>query len=166
MGGPAPGMGPGAPGAMPGGGAPPGAGAMVPAPGGGMAPAGGMAPTPGAHGPIGKTRNPVMVTLLSMLCFVYAIIQLIQMLGELKAFRQKDDINIIMFFIPILNLLEMMKLSDKVAEAKRMAGSNQPAASGILYILLGIYFLPTDLNDVWQAAGGRSAGALGPGGQQ
>jgi uncharacterized membrane protein len=125
-------------------GGPPGAGAMVPA--------GGMAPMPGAHGPIGKTRNPVMVTVISMICFVYALLQLIQMLGELKAFRQKDDINLIMFFIPILNLLEMMKLSDKVAEAKRMAGSQKPAASGILYILLGIYFLPTDLNDVWEAA--------------
>ena len=110
-----------------------------------------MAPT-GPHGPIGKMRNPVMVTVISMVCFIYALLQLIQMLGELKAFRQKDDINIIMFFIPILNLLEMMKLSDKVAEAKRMAGSNKPAASGILYILLGIYFLPTDLNDVWEAA--------------
>lgn len=136
-------------------GGPPGAAPMVPAGGpGAMVPAGAMAPTPGAHGPVGKTRNPVMVTVISMICFVYALIQLVQMLNELKAFRQKDDINLIMFFIPILNLLEMMKLSDKVAEAKRMAGSNKPAASGILYILLGIYFLPTDLNDVWEAAGG------------
>ena len=117
-----------------------------------MVPVGGMMPTPGAHGPIGTTRNPVMVTVISMICFIYAILQLLQMIGELKAFRQKDDINIIMFFIPILNLLEMMKLSDKVAEAKRMAGSTNPAASGILYILLGIYFLPADLNDVWEAA--------------
>ena len=112
----------------------------------------------GPHGPIGTVRNPVMVTVISMICFIYGLLQLIQMLGELKAFRQKDDINIIMFFIPILNLLEMMKLSDKVAEAKRMAGSNKPAASGILYILLGIYFLPADLNDVWEAAGGGAAG--------
>lgn len=123
-----------------------------------MVHAGGPAPITGPHGPIGKTRNPVMVTVISMICFVYALLQLIQMLGELKAFRQKDDINLIMFFIPILNLLEMMKLSDKVAEAKRMAGSNKPAASGILYILLGIYFLPADLNDVWEAAGRGAAG--------
>lgn len=155
------------------GGPPAGVAAPAPAPGYGpgpgmgpgmgqqaMVPAGGAAVTPGVHGPIGKTRNPVMVTVISMLCFVYAILQLIQMIGELKAFRQKDDINIIMFFIPILNLLEMMKLSDKVAEAKRMAGSNKPAASGILYILLGIYFLPADLNDVWEAA------SRGAGGQQ
>lgn len=108
----------------------------------------------GGHGPIGETRNPVMVAVISYVCFIYGILQFVKMLGELKAFRQKDDINLIMFFIPILNLLEMMKLSDKVAEAKRMAGSNKPAASGILYILLGIYFLPTDLNDVWEAAGG------------
>src|SRR5690606_2656568 len=116
-------------------------------------------------GPVGKTRNPVMVLVLGMVCFVYAILQLVQMIGELKAFRQKDDINLIMFFIPILNLLEMMKLSDKVAEAKRMAGSNKPAASGILYILLGIYFLPADLNDVWEAAG-RGGALPSPGAPQ
>ena len=108
-----------------------------------------------AHGPIGKTRNPVVVTLVSMICFIYAFIEFFGMLGELKAFRQKDDINIIMFFIPILNLLELMKLSEKVSEAKRLAGcANPEAASPILYLLLGIYFLPVDLNEVWAAAGG------------
>lgn len=140
-------MGPGAAPGMPGA---PGAGPMVHA--------GGPMPMTGPHGPIGTTRNPVMVFVLTnVTCGIYGIWQGYQMLQELKAFRQKDDINLIMFLIPVLGLLEMMKLSDKVAEAKRMAGSNKPAASGILYILLGIYFLPADLNDVWEAA--RAGGA-------
>jgi hypothetical protein len=122
-----------------------------------MVHAGGPMPMTGPHGPIGQTRNPVMVTVISCICGFYGMWQGYQMLQELKAFRQKDDINLIMFLIPVLNLLEMMKLADKVADAKRMAGSNKPAASGIMYLLLGIYFLPADLNDVWEAA--RAGGA-------
>lgn len=138
---------------------PPGAGPGMPGmQGGPMVHAGGPMPMTGPHGPIGQTRNPIMVFVLAnVTCGLYGIWQGYLMLQELKAFRQKDDINLIMFLIPVLGLLEMMKLSDKVAEAKRMAGSNKPAASGILYILLGVYFLPADLNDVWEAA--RAGGA-------
>ncbi len=112
----------------------------------------------GTYGPIGTTRNPIVVVLLSSVCFIYGLVVFFGMLGELKAFRQKDDINAILFLIPILNLLELMKLSEKVTEAKKMAGcANPQAASPILYLLLGIYFLPADLNEVWQAAGGQAA---------
>jgi len=143
--GPPPGMAPMGP--------PPGAGPGMP---GAMVHAGGPMPMTGPHGPIGQTRNPVMVFVLAnVTCGIYGIWQGYLMLQELKAFRQKDDINLIMFLIPVLGLLEMMKLSDKVAEAKRMAGSNKPAASGILYIFLGLYFLAADLNDVWEAARGQ-----------
>ena len=136
-------------------GPPPGAG---PGMGGPMVHAGHAAMT-GPHGPIGKMRNPVMVFVLAKVtCGIYGILQGFQMINELKAFRQKDDINLIMFLIPVLGLLEMMKLADKVAEAKRMAGSNKPAASGILYIFLGLYFLAADLNDCWEAAGGGAQG--------
>jgi hypothetical protein len=129
---------------MPGGGAP-----MVPAGGYGAAPG-------GARGPVGKIRNPVMTTVLSMLCFVYALIQVWGMLNELKNFRGKDDLNPILFFIPILGIIEMWKLPAKVLEAKQMAGvANAQVPHPILYLLLGIYFLPADLNEVWQAAGGR-----------
>lgn len=111
--------------------------------------------TPGAHGPVGNARNPIMVLVLSLVCFLYAAWQLWSMLSELKAFRQKDDLNPIFFFIPILGLIEMWKLPEKVLEAKRMAGVPNPEVpQPILYLLLGIYFLPNDLNEIWQAAGG------------
>lgn len=108
------------------------------------------------HGPIGKTRNPIVVVLLSMICFIYAIIAFFGMLGELKAFRKKDDINVILFLIPILNIIETLKLSEKVSDAKKMAGcANPEAASPVLYLLLGIYFLPVDLNEIWAAASSK-----------
>jgi hypothetical protein len=119
-----------------------------------MVPAGGYS-SPGAHGPVGQTRNPVMVLALSIICFVYAAWQLWSMLNELKTFRGKDDLNPILFFVPILGLLEMWKLPEKILEAKRMAGVPNPEVpQPILYLLLGIWFLPNDLNEIWQAAGG------------
>ncbi len=109
--------------------------------------------TPGVHGPIGKDRNPVVTFLLSMLCFVYALIAIVQMLGELRAFRQKNDISILLFFIPIINIIEVWKLPAKVADAQRMAGIQNPqVAHPVLYLFVGIYFLPADLNETWSAA--------------
>ena len=120
-----------------------------------MAPAGGGPPAaPGAHGPIGATRNPILVFLLSACCFYYLFV-FWGMLNELKAFRQKDDINPILFFVPILNLIQMWGLPAKMLEAKQMAGVPNPSVSHpILYLLLGVYFIPADLNEVWQAASG------------
>jgi hypothetical protein len=49
----------------------------------------------------------------------------------------------------------MWKLPEKVLDAKRMAGIPNPEVpQPIMYLLLGIYFLPNDLNEIWQGAGG------------
>jgi len=116
----------------------------------------GAAPIVSAGGrPLGRTRNPVMTLVFSMLCFVYAIIQLWQMTNELKAYRGKEDIKPIFFFIPILGLIEMWKLAPKILEAKQMAGvPNASVQHPALYLLFSIFFLPSDLNEIWQAAGG------------
>ena len=99
-----------------------------------------------------------MVLVIGYICFIYAFIQLWGMLNELRAFRQKDDPNPIFFLIPILNLIEMWKLPEKVLDAKRMAGIPNPTVPHpVLYLLLGFYFLAADLNEVWKAAGGGSA---------
>jgi hypothetical protein len=96
-----------------------------------------------------------MVLVIGYICFIYAFIQLWGMLNELRAFRQKDDPNPILFLIPILNLIELWKLPEKVLEAKQMAGVPNPSVPHpVLYLLLWIYFLPADLNEVWKAAGG------------
>jgi hypothetical protein len=122
---------------------------------GGMPGGGAPMVATGGRGPIGQTRNPIMVLVIGSICFVYAIIQIWGMLNELKAFRGKDDINPIMMFVPILNIILFWNLPAKVLEAKQMAGVPNPqVAHPILYLLLGSYFLPADLNEVWQAAGG------------
>ncbi len=109
----------------------------------------------GQRGPIGKIRNPVMTIVLSCLCFVYAIIQVWQMVNELKAFRGKDDLNPIFFFIPILNYIELWKLNEKVLDAKRMAGIPNPqVVHPVLYLFFALFILPGDLNEIWQAASG------------
>ncbi len=107
----------------------------------------------GQYGPIGKDRNPIVLLLLSWItCGLYYIIALFSMSKELCAFRQKQDISPIMFFIPILGWLEMMKVADKVYEAKVLAGLPNPTkTSGILYILLGWWFWPSEMNQVWAA---------------
>ena len=107
----------------------------------------------GGRGPIGQTRNPVMVLVIGMLCFVYALMQVWAMWNELKAFRGKDDFNpLLLLLFPIFFIWSMPA---KVLEAKQMAGIPNPqVAHPILYLLLGPYFLAGDLNEIWQAAGG------------
>jgi hypothetical protein len=168
-GGPPPGGGYGGP--PPGGGyggPPPGGGYGAPAGGGyGAQPAaqvgggyggmpGGAAPmvATGGRGPIGQTRNPVMVLVIGYVtCGIYMMIQMWGMLNELKAFRGKDDFNPIL--ILLFPLFFIWPIPAKVLEAKQMAGVPNPqVASPILYLLLSPYFLAADLNEVWQAAGG------------
>ena len=109
----------------------------------------------GQRGPIGTVRNPVMTIVISMLCFVYAIIQMWKMLNELKNFRGKDDFKPIFFFLPILSIIEGLKMSAVVLDAKRMAGVPNPqVANQIVYLFFGLFFLPSDLNEIWQAANG------------
>jgi len=121
----------------------------------------------GQHGPIGKMRNPIMVVVLVYVtCGVYGIIALFSMLGELKAFRQKNDINPILFLLPVISILEVIKLPAKVLDAKRMAGvPNAQEPNVILYLFLWFYMLPADLNEIWQVASAKQGyGALPPGG--
>lgn len=99
-----------------------------------------------------------MLLLAYVTCGLYGLISLWSMAGELKAFRQRDDISPILFLIPIIQLIELWKLPAKVLEAKHMAGVHNPqVVHPILYILLYPYFFTSDLNEVWQAAGGRPA---------
>jgi hypothetical protein len=110
----------------------------------------------GAHGPIGNVRNPIVVTLLCYVtCGVYALFWIWSTVNELKAFRQREDINPILFFIPILSIIQIWQLPEKVLEAKQMAGVPNPQVPHpVLYLMLSPYFFTSDLNEVWQTAGG------------
>lgn len=96
-----------------------------------------------------------MVFVLGSLCFIYGFLQFYKMFAELRDFRQKEDPNPIFIFIPILNIIELLKTPDRVLEAKRLAGIQNPTTPHfILYWFLGLYILPNELNEVWQAASG------------
>jgi len=137
----------------------PPAGAMVPMPGAPMMQGGhpGMA---GGVGPKGKIRNPIMCIVWTFLsCGFYAIIANYLWASELKAYLNNDpDITPWFAFISPLNLLLLLKMPDKVTEAKRRAGHPNPQSAGlIMYFLLGIYFIPKDLNEIWDPTGQLSA---------
>jgi len=105
--------------------------------------------------PIGNIRNPIVSLLLCAICFIYGFFWIWSTVNELKAFRGKEDINPILFFIPILNIIQIWQLPPKVLEAKMMAGVPNPQVPHpILYLLLSPYFFTADLNEIWTAAGG------------
>lgn len=108
----------------------------------------------------------MVVVLTYVTCGIYGLFALLSMLSELKAFRQKNDINPILFLLPVIGILEMIKLPAKVLEAKRMAGvPNAQEPNVILYLFLGLYMLPADLNEIWQVASAKqSYGSLQSGG--
>ena len=100
-----------------------------------------------------------MVLVISMLCFVYAIIEGAAMLKELTAFRGKDDINLILFLIPILGHHRPLEPAAKVLEAKQMAGVPNPQVPHpVLYLFLAILLLAA--RPQRGLAGGRQSAAL------
>ena len=125
---------------------------MVPAPGMGQ-----MMPMPGG-GSRGKIRNPLITLVLAYVsCGIYAPFGMYFMLKELKDFLQTEEITPWWAFTPLV-LLTLLKLPDLVVEAKRRAGVANPQSAGlIMYLILGFYFLPKDLNDVWNPTGQLTA---------
>lgn len=124
-----------------------------------------LAPTsPGGHGPVGKIRNPVNDTIIGAICGFYALFVWIFGILELKSFRQKKDINILFFFIPILNLIFLWQLTAKVLDAKQMAGiPNAQVGHPIMYFIpiYGLYAFIVDLNEIFQAASGAARNTYG-----
>jgi hypothetical protein len=125
-----------------------------------MVAAGGAALAPISQGGAGtsKVRNPVMVTVLSFVCFVYAIVTLYQLMSELKAYLNKEEIVPWHLFVPVLGIIVLLtKLPGWVTEAKQRAGSRNPQSAGpIMYFLLSPYFFTKDMNEVWDPMGTSS----------
>jgi hypothetical protein len=131
----------------------PAAGAMVAAGAGAMQ---GYAPPGQPVGTRGTMRNPVMTLVLGYVtCGIYAAFAVYSMLKELRNYLGKDEIVPWHIFIPFWNYVVFLaKLPNWVTEAKQRAGSRNPQSAGpVLYFFLGLYFLPKDLNEVWDPAG-------------
>jgi hypothetical protein len=112
---------------------------------------------PAGAGPIGQTRNPIMVFLISSICFIYGILQLFKMVEELKAYvgQSQNEFPGWHLLIPYYNLyLLFVKMPKWVTEAKTKAGCANPnAMGGFIYFLVPFYALPADLNQVWNPRG-------------
>ena len=107
----------------------------------------------GGRGPIGQTRNATQVLVISLLCGFYGFFQVFQELGELKAYRGKDDINPIV--ATLLWIIFCWGMPAKMLEAKQQAGIPNPqVGSPILYFLVGYWAMAKDLNEIWAASGG------------
>ncbi len=116
-----------------------GGGAMMGAQGGGM---GGMR---------GQTRNPTVALLGTLFCCgMYHLFGGYGMLNELKAYTRDEQLQTWHLFVPILNLLMILKLPEIVTRAKQAAGSRNPqSASLVLYLFLFPFALAKDLNEIW-----------------
>jgi hypothetical protein len=125
---------------------------MVPAGGAPVVPAGN---TGLAAGPVGAIRNPIMVFLVAgVTCGFFGLYSLYSIEGELNAFLGNGKkASILWFLFPLLPLLGMPKL---IAEARAKAGTPvQGEGNLILYLLLGVYMIPNDANQIWQHLGAR-----------
>jgi len=120
-----------------------------------------LAPTsPGGHGPVGKIRNPVNDMIFGAVCGFYALYVWIMGVLELKAFRQKSDISLILLFIPIVQLFVIWSLTAKMLDAKQLAGiPGARVGHPIMYLIpiYGLYCFIVDLNEVFQAASGSQS---------
>ena len=108
----------------------------------------------GPTGPIGTTRNPIMLFVIAFVtCGLGGLYYTYAMAKELKEFLQTDEINPIFMLIFPLNLLLTLKLPGFVLEAKKRAGVPNPTEpSLIMYLFLILWVFPNDLNEIWEAA--------------
>lgn len=111
--------------------------------------------------PTGEMLDPMKTTLFSFLCFIYMIVWMFKRLPEINAFLGEERLVWWHMLIPILNIILLWKLFKSISEMARLAGA-QVEDRSVIYLLcwvcvgpLAVYFLQTDLNTIWQAAGGR-----------
>lgn len=105
------------------------------------------------QGRAGKVRSIGLVVGLGIVTFgIYWLIALWGALNHFKLIRQKNGITPILFFVPILGLIEIIKLPTKVKEARIAAGVVNPVDPNVvLYVLFPQIFFIADLNEILQA---------------
>ena len=118
---------------------------------------GGAAPVAAVLGSSGKVRPIGRVVALGIVTFgIYWLVALWGAFNDFKSIRQKNDVNPILFFIPILGLIELIKLPPKVEETRTSTGVVNPVAPNVvLYVLFPQIFFIADLNEIVQAAANR-----------
>lgn len=107
----------------------------------------------------GKIRPIGLVVLLGFVTFgIYWLIALYASLKDFNSIRQKSDVNPLLFLIPILGLLEMIKLPRKVVETRTAVGVSNPVPPNVvLYLLFPQIFFIADLNELVEATTRRTS---------
>lgn len=103
-----------------------------------------------------QQRNPVMVLVLSMVCPILAIMNVMGFFADLEkaAPESANKFAWWMLLIPIYGIiLFFTKLMPWVADAKRKYGCNPPQ-NIVMYLFLSPYAFAVDLNEIGAKMGG------------
>ncbi|MEO6987329.1 MAG: DUF4234 domain-containing protein [Aquihabitans sp.] len=145
---------------------PPGYGAPATAPPG----YGNPAPAPPAYGgyggrKLGKIRNPWGVWGLSLITFgIYHLYWWYKINEEVRDFDQSIKVEPVMsllaIFVPIANLVSLVRTGGRIGQAERNAGSPSPTSGGLGLLLaflfsMHIIYYQGHLNTLWEQHGGR-----------
>ncbi|MBW2527517.1 MAG: hypothetical protein JRI23_25270, partial [Deltaproteobacteria bacterium] len=153
---------------------------------------GGPPAAPGGLGPRPKRRNPILTlvipfaliiggqvlggilgaiepmlamvgSLVALVGSIYAFVLIIMMLLEVKKVTQDDSFMWWLVFIPCANYyLLWILLPKQIDKAKQMAGLQTTSKGIIMYIILLLWALPADLNELAEPEGGAAPGMGGP----
>ncbi len=112
----------------------------------------------------GEILDPIKTTGMNVICFIFSILWIMKRFKEINAFLGEDRLVFWHMFIPILNLITLWKFFKSVSEMAGLVGA-QVEDRAVMYLvgqlctggILTFYFMQTDLNAVWAAAGGRPA---------
>jgi len=112
----------------------------------------------------GEILDPIKTTGMNVICFIFSILWIMKRFKEINAFLGEDRLVFWHMFIPILNLITLWKFFKSVSEMAGLVGA-QVEDRAVMYLLgqlctggiLTFYFMQTDLNTIWTAAGGRPA---------
>jgi hypothetical protein len=119
----------------------------------------------GAVGTKGQVRNPIMVTLISLVCSFYMLYWFyFQVLPELKTYLGKSDQEVNpmkdlilgMVTCGIWYILTVMKTGKLIQEAQARAGRPNPEDKSTIFLIVAFVFAPalpflmqTELNKIW-----------------
>jgi hypothetical protein len=91
----------------------------------------------------------LVFSLLSLVGSVLALIQIYQMLNEIKSVTKNESFNWWFIFIPIYSIIWLLTtVRQEIGKAKQMVGAPQPVRSGVAYFFLALWAMASDVNDI------------------
>lgn len=116
----------------------------------------------------GKTRGPWIVWLLSLVTFgIYGLYWYYKVNDEVREYDGSIEVSpgVALFaqFIPIANLVSLVKTGGRIAQAQTTAGRSERCSGGIGFLLIflagtWIVYYQSQLNKVWAEYGSPTEG--------